>query len=150
MHADDHVAGGAASTCRYGTEYWCAAVSDCVVLRSDGGAAATARLLTPQSGAVAGDEEAAGRADLPAAWLMHWQVLGRTVVASTRAGIRVEHGYSEAVTHGDLVWVSGLIGRVADGGPLAEGTTAQARAIFGRIDARLALVGGTLGDVVDS
>ena len=72
-----------------------------------------------------------------------------TTPRTVRALIRPEYGYCEVLRHGDLVFVSGLIGRVAPTGAVAEGVEAQTQAIFRLLRARLALVGATLNDVVD-
>ncbi len=67
----------------------------------------------------------------------------------TRSLIRPAYGYCEVLRHGNLVFVSGLIGRIPPGGALAEGIEAQTRAIFQLLRERLALVGATLNDVVE-
>lgn len=67
----------------------------------------------------------------------------------TRALIRPAYGYCDVLRHGDLVFVSGLIGRVPPDGAVAEGITAQTRAIFQLLAERLALVGASLDDVVE-
>jgi enamine deaminase RidA (YjgF/YER057c/UK114 family) len=67
----------------------------------------------------------------------------------TRALIRPAYGYCEVLRHGDLIFVSGLIGRIPPDGALADGIEAQTRAIFQLLRERLALVGATLDDVVE-
>ncbi len=66
-----------------------------------------------------------------------------------RALIRPAYGYCEVLRHGDLVFVSGLIGRVPPDGAVADGIEAQTRAIFRLLRERLALVDATLDDVVE-
>lgn len=67
----------------------------------------------------------------------------------TRALVRPAYGYCEVLRHGDLVFVSGLIGRTPPDGDLAEGIEAQTRAIFELLRQRLALIGASLDDVVE-
>jgi 2-iminobutanoate/2-iminopropanoate deaminase len=50
------------------------------------------------------------------------------------------------VTAGDLIVVSGQLGLVD--GELADGVTAQTAAVIANLEARLAEVGATLGDVI--
>ena len=54
--------------------------------------------------------------------------------------------YMPVVTAGDLIVVSGQLGLVE--GELADGVTAQTAAVIANLEARLAEVGATLGDVV--
>lgn len=66
-----------------------------------------------------------------------------------RALIRPAFGYCEVLRRGDLVFVSGLIGRVPPDGAVAEGVEAQTRAVFHLLRERLALVGAAMDDVVE-
>ena len=68
---------------------------------------------------------------------------------AVRALIRPAYGYCEVLRRGQLVFVSGLIGRVPPTGAVAEGVEAQTRAIFRLLRERLALVGAALDDVVE-
>lgn len=72
-----------------------------------------------------------------------------TEPAVTRALLRPAYGYCEVLRHGNLVFVSGLIGRTPPDGAVAEGIEAQTRAIFHLLRERLALVGASLDDVVE-
>jgi enamine deaminase RidA (YjgF/YER057c/UK114 family) len=66
-----------------------------------------------------------------------------------RALIRPAYGYCEVLRRGDLVFVSGLIGRIPPDGAVAEGVEAQTRAVFRLLRERLALVGATMDDVAE-
>lgn len=58
-------------------------------------------------------------------------------------------GYSRAVRHGPLVWVSGTTATDAEGAVLWEGDAfGQARCVFEKIARALEDVGATLADVV--
>lgn len=72
-----------------------------------------------------------------------------TEPAVARALIRPAYGYCEVLRHGNLVFVSGLIGRTPPDGAVAEGIEAQTRAIFQLLRERLALVGAHLDDVAE-
>ena len=54
--------------------------------------------------------------------------------------------YTPVVTAGDLIVVSGQLGLVD--GELADGVTSQTAAVIVNLEARLADVGATLGDVI--
>ena len=54
--------------------------------------------------------------------------------------------YTPVVTAGDLIVVSGQLGLVD--GELADGVTAQTAAAIANLEAQLAEVGATLGDVI--
>jgi enamine deaminase RidA (YjgF/YER057c/UK114 family) len=56
--------------------------------------------------------------------------------------------FSQAVKVGDIIWVSGQVGR-DPGGNLAEGIQAQARAALENLKSVLEHAGACLGDVVE-
>ena len=70
------------------------------------------------------------------------------VFPAHRHALYEEHGYSDAIRSGDLLFVSGQVGSRADGTPEPD-FDAQVRLAFENLRATLAAAGCTFDDLVD-
>jgi len=70
------------------------------------------------------------------------------VFPADRHALYEKHRYSAAIRSGDLLFVSGQVGSLADGSP-APGFEAQVEQAFVNLEAVLAAAGASMADVVD-
>lgn len=70
------------------------------------------------------------------------------IFPANRHALYEEHGYSAAIRSGDLLFVSGQVGSLADGSPEPD-FARQVELAFDNLQATLAAAGCTLDDIVD-
>lgn len=70
------------------------------------------------------------------------------IFPANRHALYEEHGYSAAIRSGDLLFVSGQVGSLADGSPEPD-FIRQVELAFDNLKATLAAAGCTLDDIVD-
>ena len=71
-----------------------------------------------------------------------------SIYPANRHALYEEHGYSAAIRSGDLLFVSGQVGSLADGKPEAD-FELQVELAFENLKATLAAAGCTFNDIVD-
>lgn len=70
------------------------------------------------------------------------------VFPANRHALYQEHGYSAAIRSGDLLFVSGQVGSLADGSPEPD-FAAQVKLAFDNLASVLAAAGCTFADLID-